>query len=209
MWKKITFFVLAALLLVGALAALWPMLNNLHFEAKLQTIASEFAKQHKYRSLPWYHTDGFGSFYLGSDNDYDIFYYSGSTEMVTIPEYHPTDEDIINFYSTNIAGYVFYPATEILTYKDGVFAPLSEVFQQGFISKDAVSEAYAAFNDYVEMMLIADPLVMNERELEYYSNIVADDPTEVAYLQEKYKMLNEMKINPYISHFKNKIELIE
>lgn len=204
--KKIIIFALAALILTGALTLLWPMLSDMAFEAKLQTIASDWIAQNTYSSFPWYHTDGFGSFYLGSDNGYDIVYRWGSHIVATIPEYKETDEDIINCFTTSIAGYTFYPATEILTYKDGVFIPLSEVFQQGLISEAAISAAHATFNNYVAEVLRADPLAMNERELAYYAKL---DPGYQNSYKEHYKRLDERNINPCISHFKEKLELLD
>lgn len=204
--KKIIVFALAVLLLVGTVALLWTALSNIAFEAKLQTIASDWIAQHTYSSFPWYHTDGFGSFYLGSDNGYDILYRWGSGRIGTIPEYPYSDEDIIYFFTTNIAGYTFYPATEILTYKDGVFTPLSEVFQQGLIGEAAISAAHAAFNNYAAEVLCADPLAMNERELAYYTKLYPDLQD---FVKDDYKRLNEQNISPCISHFKEKLELLE
>ena len=204
--KKLLCIVLTALLLVGTLALLWPVISDIAFEAKLQTIASDWIAEHPYSSFPWYNTDGFGSFYLGSDNGYDIVYRWGSHIVATIPEYQETDEDIINCFTTSIAGYTFYPATEILTYKDGVFVPLSEVFQQGLISEAAISAAHATFNNYVAEMLCADPLAMNERELAYYTKLY---PGYQNFYKDHYKRLDEQNINPCISHFKEKLELLD
>lgn len=204
--KKIIIFALAALILTGALTLLWPMLSDMAFEAKLQTIASDWIAQNTYSSFPWYHTDGFGSFYLGSDNGYDIVYRWGSHIVATIPEYKETDEDIINCFTTSIAGYTFYPATEILTYKDGVFIPLSEVFQQGLISEAAISAAHATFNNYVAEVLCADPLAMNERTLAYYNKLYPDyQDSQTDFIRN----MNERNINECIYHFKSKLELLE
>ena len=205
MRKKIIILILVVALLAGALIALWPTFENMAFEAKLEVIELDWNKQHNSSIFPWYHTEGFGSFYLGSDNGYDIFYCWESRNIATVPENPLSDEEIIHAFSTNIAGYTFYPATEIFTYKDGVFAPLADVFQQGLIREAAISAANTAFNKYVEEVLHSDPIAMNERELAYYSNF----PGLESVVQEQYKNYNEQNMNPTISYFIDKFAQLE
>ena len=172
MWKKIIIFALAALILAGALGLLWPMFRNIAFEAKLQTIASDWIAEHLTSSLPWYHTDGFGSYYLGSENGYDIFYANLGHEPGSIHIDGSMDATIKDSvkdelekaaYTTEIAGNVFYPAgaDELLVYckNDPVvlrnngshFEKLSSLYEAGEISKSAVDEAAKRFYDYMDI----------------------------------------------------------
>ena len=175
MWKKIIIFALTTLILVGTLALLWPVFSDMAIEAKLQTIASDWIAEHPNISLPWYHIDGFGSYYLGSENGYDIFYANLGHEPGSIHVDVSMDATIKDSvkdelkkaaYTTEIAGNVFYPAGEgelmvyckndpvVLTYngnKISYFQTLSSLYEAEKISKTAVDEAAKRFYDYMDI----------------------------------------------------------
>lgn len=169
--EKLIIFILLAALLVCALIALWPTFENIALEAKLEAISKARLEEEHSVSLIWYHIEGCGSYYLGSENGYDIFYENygyepGSVYVDSAMGPPATEEEIKAFNTTEIAGTIFYPAAaeDLMVYckKPAVlwngqeeitthFQTLSSLYEAGKISKAAVDEAAKRFNEYLDI----------------------------------------------------------
>ena len=170
MRKKIIILILVVALLAGALIALWPTVENMAFEAKLKDISKAWLEEGNSVSLIWYHIEGCGSYYLGSENGYDIFYLNsgskpGSTYVTDGMGLPTTEEEIKAQHTTEIAGTIFYPTSagslmvycenDPVVYRNGpeeattYFQTLTSLYEAGKISKAAVDEAAKRFQEYV------------------------------------------------------------
>ena len=179
MRKKIIILILVVALLAGALIALWPTFENMAFEAKLKDISKAWVEE-RGNYFIWYHIEGCGSYYLGSENGYDIFYLSDGYKPGSIlctTGWPLTEEEKKAMMSTEIAGTIFYPASEYglmvyckndpVVYRNGpeeattYFQTLTSLYEAGKISKAAVNEAAKRFHEY---MVIWET---DEEELQY------------------------------------------
>lgn len=144
--------------------------NEGYSEAKLDQISKDWLK-YNYKPLSWYHTDGFGCYYLGSDNGYDIFYYDVFIWPGNAMEYKPSEDELRQYGTTSISGHIFYPCShnQLIVYKDGVFDELLITNIRGNISNKAVANAANSFNAYMEIIGNADAQEFWESEKTFWS----------------------------------------
>ena len=208
MRKKIIIFALIVVLLAGSLISLWPTLENMAFEAKLKAISNAWLEEGHSVSLIWYHIHGCGSYYLGSENGYDIFYVNsgyepGSAYTSLGMGLLPTEKEINAMPTTEIAGTIFYPASagELLVYckNDPVvyrngpeeatthFQTLSSLYEAGKISKSAVDEAAKWFHEYLDIWETdAEELWYAKFKYDWYTLLQEDDRFKIERLRKGF-----------------------
>ncbi len=185
--KKWTVFLLTAILAAGLLAGCQPQGFQPTYpegvtKEKLEEISTAYEAD---GSLPlsWYHIDGYGWYYLGNENGYDIIY------CFEFPAFQAeTESNILEKYTYKIGNTSFYPRIGCLwAYKNGVFNHLRKCYDEGLISENAVLLAKERFDAYMQILKNMDPDVYWQREKKYKlstlsTNLEWESPAFIEYL---------------------------
>ncbi len=197
--KKWTVFLLTAILAAGLLAGCQPQgFQPTYPEGVTKEKLEEINAAHvNYTGikLSWYHIDGYGCYYLGSENGYDIYYDlhtpSPNEELIIT-------SDTVKMYTYTIGSASFYPccAVNLWVHKGGSFWTLGQCYRDGLISEDAVLLAKERFDAYMQILKNMDPDVYWQRERKYRLSILDPDfttPKQIEYLKNGSESLEYAK----------------
>ena len=162
--KKCIAILISVVLTAGLLTGCQPSFESFEpvypegvTKEKLESISADYDVP-----LGWYHIDGYGSYYLGCENGYDIFYF---LSFPPSPDMGGT-VDLVKLFTVEIGNVSFYPCTlgNLRVYKDDNFSKLSDCYNEGMISQNAVLIAKERFDEYMQILKSMDHDVYWQRE---------------------------------------------